>query len=67
MVKQEYTITVYTENQTVCWNRIAIIFRAAKINIESLNTSPSESGQRSPVHDRDQRNGRSGPQTLPAD
>src|SRR6185436_5314645 len=44
MVKQEYTITVYTENQIGLLNRIAIIFSRRKINIESLNTSPSEVG-----------------------
>ena len=42
MIKQEYTITVYTENQIGLLNRIAIIFSRRKINIESLNTSPSE-------------------------
>lgn len=42
MVKQEYTITVYTENQIGLLNRIAILFSKRKINIESLNTSPSE-------------------------
>jgi len=42
MLKQEYTITVYTENQIGLLNRIAIIFSRRKINIESLNTSPSE-------------------------
>lgn len=42
MQKQEYTITVYTENQIGLLNRIAIIFSRRKINIESLNTSPSE-------------------------
>lgn len=40
--KQEFTITVYTENQIGLLNRIAIIFSRRKINIESLNTSPSE-------------------------
>lgn len=40
--KQEYTITVYTENQIGLLVRIAIIFSRRKINIESLNTSPSE-------------------------
>jgi acetolactate synthase I/III small subunit len=40
--KQEYNITVYTENQIGLLNRIAIIFSRRKINIESLNTSPSE-------------------------
>ena len=42
MQKQEYTITVYTENQIGLLNRIAILFSRRKINIESLNTSPSE-------------------------
>jgi acetolactate synthase-1/3 small subunit len=42
MNKQEFTITVYTENQVGLLNRIAIIFSRRKINIESLNTSPSE-------------------------
>ncbi len=42
MNKQEYTITVYTENQVGLLNRIAIIFSRRKINVESLNTSPSE-------------------------
>src|SRR5215213_5469674 len=41
-MKQEYTITVYTENHIGLLNRIAIIFSRRKINIESLNTSPSE-------------------------
>ncbi len=40
--KQEFTITVYTENQIGLLNRIAIIFSRRKINVESLNTSPSE-------------------------
>lgn len=40
--KQEYTITVYTENQVGLLNRIAIIFSRRKINVDSLNTSPSE-------------------------
>jgi acetolactate synthase-1/3 small subunit len=41
-MKQEYTITVYTENQVGLLNRIAIMFSRRKINVESLNTSPSE-------------------------
>lgn len=41
-MKTEYTITVYTENQVGLLNRIAIIFSRRKINIESLNVSPSE-------------------------
>ncbi|MFN2439384.1 MAG: acetolactate synthase small subunit [Chitinophagaceae bacterium] len=42
MSKQEFTVTVYTENQIGLLNRIAIIFSRRKINIDSLNTSPSE-------------------------
>ncbi|MBS1598537.1 MAG: acetolactate synthase small subunit [Bacteroidetes bacterium] len=42
MSKQEFTVTVYTENQIGLLNRIAIIFSRRKINIESMNTSPSE-------------------------
>jgi acetolactate synthase-1/3 small subunit len=40
--KEEFTISVYTENQVGLLNRIAIIFSRRKINIESLNVSPSE-------------------------
>ncbi|WP_375419439.1 acetolactate synthase small subunit [uncultured Hymenobacter sp.] len=40
--RQEYNITAYTENHIGLLNRIAIIFSRRKINIESLNTSPSE-------------------------
>src|ERR1700760_339927 len=43
MEKQEFNITVYTENQVGLLNRIAIIFTRRKINIDSLNTSPTES------------------------
>jgi acetolactate synthase-1/3 small subunit len=39
---KEYTITIYTENQIGLINKIAIIFTRRKINIDSLNTSPSE-------------------------
>lgn len=41
-MKKEYTITAYTENQVGLLNRIAILFSKRKINIESLNTSPTE-------------------------
>jgi acetolactate synthase I/III small subunit len=41
-MKQEFTITVYTENQVGLLIRIAIIFSKRKINIESLNVSPTE-------------------------
>lgn len=40
--KQDYNIIVYAENRIGLLNRIAIIFSKRKINIESLNTSPSE-------------------------
>ena len=42
MEKQEYTITLYTENSVGMIGRISTIFSRRKINIESLNTSPSE-------------------------
>jgi acetolactate synthase-1/3 small subunit len=41
-MKQEYTITVYTENQIGLLNRIAIIFSRRKVSIDSINSSPSE-------------------------
>lgn len=41
-MKKEFTITLYTENQIGLLNRIAIIFVRRKINIDSMNTSPSE-------------------------
>lgn len=41
-MKQEYTITIYSENQVGLLTRIAIMFSRRKINVESLNTSPSE-------------------------
>ena len=40
--KEEYTITVYTEDQIGILNRISTIFSRRKININNLNTSPSE-------------------------
>lgn len=42
MEKQEFTITLYTENAIGLIGRISNIFSRRKINIESLNTSPSE-------------------------
>ncbi len=42
MEKQEYTITLFTENSIGLIGRISGIFSRRKINIESLNTSPSE-------------------------
>ncbi len=41
-MKEEYTITVYTENQIGLLNRIAIIFSRRKVSIDSINSSPSE-------------------------
>jgi acetolactate synthase-1/3 small subunit len=41
-MKKEFTITVYTENHVGLLTRMAILFSRRKINIESLNTSPSE-------------------------
>ena len=40
--RQEFNITVYTEHHVGLLNRIATIFSRRKMNIESLNTSPSE-------------------------
>jgi acetolactate synthase-1/3 small subunit len=37
-----YTITIYTENNIGLLNRISAIFQRRHINVESLNTSPSE-------------------------
>ena len=37
-----FTISVYTENNIGLLNRISAIFQRRHINIESLNTSPSE-------------------------
>lgn len=42
MSKKEFTVTVFTENQIGLLSRIAIIFSRRKINVESLNTSPTE-------------------------
>ncbi|ARV16108.1 acetolactate synthase small subunit [Polaribacter sp. SA4-12] len=40
--KQFFTISVYTENNIGLLNRISAIFQRRHVNIESLNTSPSE-------------------------
>jgi acetolactate synthase-1/3 small subunit len=40
--RQLFTISVYTENNIGLLNRISAIFQRRHINIESLNTSPSE-------------------------
>ena len=41
-MKQEYTITVYTEDRVGIIGRLSNIFSRRKINIEYLNTAPSE-------------------------
>ncbi|RYJ44831.1 acetolactate synthase small subunit [Flavobacterium beibuense] len=41
-MKQEFTITVYTEDHIGLINRIAIIFSRRKINIGSINAGPTE-------------------------
>lgn len=39
---RSYTITVFTENQIGLLNRISIIFSRRQVNIESINSSPTE-------------------------
>ncbi|MUU78825.1 acetolactate synthase small subunit [Winogradskyella endarachnes] len=39
---KQFTVSVYTENNIGLLNRISAIFQRRHINIESLNTSPSE-------------------------
>jgi acetolactate synthase I/III small subunit len=41
-MKQEHTLSVYTENQVGLLNKISIIFSRRKISLESFNSSPSE-------------------------
>lgn len=41
-MKQEFTLTIYTENHVGLINKIAIMFSRRKISLESLNSSPSE-------------------------
>ena len=41
-MKQEYTLTVFSENQVGLINKIAILFSRRKISLDSFNTSPSE-------------------------
>ncbi len=40
--KEQFTVSVYTENNIGLLNRISAIFQRRHINIESLNTSASE-------------------------
>ena len=39
---KQFTVSIYTENNIGLLNRISAIFQRRHINIESLNTSPSE-------------------------
>jgi len=39
---KQYTVSIYTENNIGLLNRISAIFKRRHMNIESLNTSPSE-------------------------
>lgn len=41
-MKKEYTITVYTEDRPGILGRLSNVFSRRKINIEYLNTAPSE-------------------------
>lgn len=41
-MKKEYTITVYTEDRVGILSRLSNVFSRRKINIEYLNTAPSE-------------------------
>ncbi|MFP4845118.1 acetolactate synthase small subunit [Winogradskyella sp. PE311] len=40
--KKQYTVSIYTENNIGLLNRISAIFQRRHMNVESLNTSPSE-------------------------
>ncbi len=42
MNKQDYTISVFTENQVGLLTRISTVFSRRNINVISLNTSPTE-------------------------
>ncbi|MEM6515856.1 MAG: acetolactate synthase small subunit [Bacteroidota bacterium] len=42
MSKNQYTVTIYTENNIGLLNRISAIFQRRHINIESINSSVSE-------------------------
>ncbi|MBF8148609.1 acetolactate synthase small subunit [Winogradskyella sp. F6397] len=39
---KHYTVSIYTENNIGLLNRISAIFQRRHVNVESLNTSPSE-------------------------
>jgi acetolactate synthase small subunit len=53
--KQEFNITVYTENQIGLLNRIAIIFTRRKINIDSLKHLAIRDREHTPFQHRDYR------------
>ncbi|MDN3491134.1 acetolactate synthase small subunit [Winogradskyella bathintestinalis] len=40
--KKQFTVSIYTENNIGLLNRISAIFQRRHMNVESLNTSPSE-------------------------
>ncbi len=40
--KQLFTVSIYTENNIGLLNRVSAIFQRRHINVESINTSPSE-------------------------
>ena len=40
--KELFTVSIYTENNIGLLNRISAIFQRRHINVESINTSPSE-------------------------
>lgn len=42
MLKQELTVTIYTENNIGLLNRVATMFSRRRINIDSLNVAASE-------------------------
>ena len=46
MIKKEnYTVSIYTENNIGLLNRISAIFLKRHINIDTINSSPSELDQ----------------------
>ena len=40
--KENYTVSIYTENNIGLLNRISAIFLKRHINIDTINSSPSE-------------------------
>ena len=43
--KENYTVSIYTENNIGLLNRISAIFLKRHINIDTINSSPSELDQ----------------------